>query len=190
MADAMGALRERVIVQTPDPQVIPVSTVTRSGSVATATAAKPHGFATNDYVTVADAVPAGYAGRVKVTVIDGLTFTYPVDPALATPAAGAMTAVYVSDAQSGRRVVWTEVLRLWAEMMPLRASERLQLEAVQSDVTYRFRVRRRTGLSPTMRLLWTPRWPRSSPQETLEITGVIPEDLTYMTLECAKSPAV
>jgi hypothetical protein len=68
-----------------------VSTLSRSAGLATAVSTA-HGFKTGDIVKIAGAVPAGYNLAASVTVIDANSFTYAVDSALSTPAAGSVKA--------------------------------------------------------------------------------------------------
>src|SRR4051812_38402181 len=100
-----GDLRERLVIQENAWPAIGV-TLARVGTVATGTTAVAHNYVTGDYVTVAGATPAGYNGRVKVTVTGPTTFTYAVDGTLATPATGAPTVTFTTDAQGGRRANW------------------------------------------------------------------------------------
>ena len=168
-------MRERLLIQTETPLTFTLTTLTRSGATATATTNKAHGYATGDYVTIAGAVQSAYNGKVKITVTSTTTFTFAVTGSPATPATGAVTVVYVSDAQGGRRQTWTDVDTIFAELIPLRALERLQVKAIQGQVEYRFRVRVRTDLTPKMRALWTQRWPPGVAQKTLQIHGVLPD---------------
>lgn len=67
-----------------------VTTITRSGSVATATTASAHGLATGDASTVSGATQAAYNGTFIVTVTDATHFTYAVSGSPATPATGSI----------------------------------------------------------------------------------------------------
>ena len=67
------------------------TTITRSGTTATATTTGAHGFATNDIVTIAGAVQSEYNGAHRITVTGATTFTYTVAGAPATPATGTIT---------------------------------------------------------------------------------------------------
>ena len=69
-----------------------VSTLTRSGTTATATTAAAHGYATSDYVTISGAGEEGYNGTYQITVTGGSTLTYTVACSPATPATGTITA--------------------------------------------------------------------------------------------------
>lgn len=192
MADAVGAMRERLVVlQNVWPAVALVSLL-RSGTLATAVTQTAHGYLTGDYVTIADAAPAGYNGKVKVTVVDTVTFTYAVVSSLTTPATQAITAMYVSDAQGGRRANWTTVTTIWAEMMPQGGRELLQAAAVQAISPFQFRVRARVDLSVKMRVQWSPRWPPLAPTETFELTALSPYNdpyasgIRYQILSCVQ----
>jgi head-tail adaptor len=171
----MNARRERLVVLTSTPADLAVSTLTRSGAVATLTTAAPHGYATGDYATVAGATPAAYNGKVKVTVTGDQACTYAIAGSPTTPATGTITATYASDAQGGREETWRTVDTIAAEQVEIRATERLQLQAVSAQVDYRFRARVRSDLTPKMRILWTPSWPASAARKTLEIQAVRPE---------------
>ena len=189
-AEPIGALRERLRLQTADPRVVAISGLTRSGTTATAVTTTDHGFTTGDFVRVAGADPTGYNGKVKVTVVDARTFTYACTGSLTTPATGTITVSYVSDAQGGRSEVWRDGDTLAAELLPIRSGEALQLQALQSDTLYRFRVRRRTDVTLKQRAQWTPSWPPQAAAVTLEINGVLPmgDGRTWMQLDCAVSP--
>jgi head-tail adaptor len=183
-----GPFRERLQVQENIPDPIAIASLTRSGTVATATTATPHNYASNDYATVAGASPAGYNGKVKITVTGASSFTYPVANTLATPATGTITVVYVSDAQGGRKIGWQDFATIWGEQLAVRAFEKLQVQALQGQLDYRFRVHARGDLTNDMRAIWTPAWPPGSPTHTLEIHGIAPDGdgRQYMFLECGE----
>jgi head-tail adaptor len=180
-----GDLRERLVIQE---NAWPATAValTRAGTTATGTTTQPHGYVTGDYLTVAGAVQGGYNGRVKVTVTGPATFTYPVDGSLATPATGTPTVVFTTDAQGGRRDNWVTRTTLRVQLVPIGAAERLQLKAMVSLVTLRFRARRRADITPAMRAQWPPTWPPGAPTQSLEIHGVTPEGdgTAAMVIEC------
>lgn len=69
-----------------------VTSITRSGTTATVTTTTNHGLVTNNWVTIAGAVPPGYNGIWQVTVTGATTFTYTVSNVLTTPATGTITA--------------------------------------------------------------------------------------------------
>lgn len=189
-----GARRERLTLQTHTAAAIGVSSLWRNGTVANATTATAHGFANGDYVAIAGAVPAGYTGTVQITLTGTSTFTYAVVNTLATPATGTITATFVRDAQGGTGGAtedWTTLRSIDAELVPVRASERLEAAAIQSSLDYRFRVNAMDagGITAAMRALWTPQWPVTGrTAHTLEIHGVLPEgDGRHATiLECGE----
>lgn len=186
-----GGLLERLTIQRADASARVVSSLTRSGTTATCTTLVDHGFTTGDYVTIAGADQTAYNGRVKVTVTGDTTFTYAVSGSPATPATNAMTATYYGDAQGGHVDTWRELATVWGELVPLRSSERLQLAAIQRETAYRFRLRTRTDLSATQRVLWTPRWPPGAAQKTLQIHGVLPMDdgREWTVIDCGEVAA-
>lgn len=71
--------------------VFSVSSLTRTGSTATATTSASHGRTTGDWVTVAGAVETDYNGPVQVTVTGAATFTYAVSNSPTSPATGTIT---------------------------------------------------------------------------------------------------
>jgi len=193
----IGRLRERLTVQRNDPPVLSVSSLTRTNSTATVTTTAPHGYLATDYATITgcDGATTGYNVKVKlVTVPTPTTFTFTCSSALPTPATGTISVVYTSNAVGGHGAngsAWRTLDTIAAEAIPLKAWERLQLAAVRSDTTYRFRIRARADLAGTMRLLWVPSWPQGMPRQTLEINGILrdPESVAYQFLEAAQVPA-
>lgn len=174
---AAGKLTERLTLQTPTAEAIRISSLTRSGSTATATTVKAHGYATKDYVTIAGAVPAGFNGKVQVTVTGTTTFTYAVSSGLSTPATGQITATYANDAQGGRKDTWRTLAAGVPAEGPLQArgNERIAAQAVTGIRELVFRIRSRADLTPRLRALWTPRWPPGRSAQTLEVHAVEPE---------------
>jgi head-tail adaptor len=174
----IGNLREHLTIQENVPDAISVTSLTRASTTATATTAAAHGYLTGDFVRVAGATPSGYNGTWKITVASPTTFTFTVSGVLATPATGTITGLYVSDAQGGRKIGWatlaTAPTGVWAEFLPQRAAERLQAQALSSQIDYRFRVRTRSDLTAQQRALWAPSW-HSADVHTLEIHGVLPD---------------
>ena len=71
---------------------VSVSSLTRSGSTATATCAAPHGLSTGDVVLVAGAGQSDYNVEAVVTVVSSTVFTYDVANAPTSPATGTITA--------------------------------------------------------------------------------------------------
>ena len=68
-----------------------ITTLTRAGTVATATTATAHGYVVGQSVTVAGSSVAGYNGTFVITGVTATTFTYAVPNTLATPAGGTKT---------------------------------------------------------------------------------------------------
>lgn len=93
-----------------------------------------------------------------------------------------------TDSQGGRSVSWSTLATVWGQLVPLNAAERLHAKAIGSVQTYRFRLRTRHDVTPSMRLQWTPRWPSGAGAQTLEISGVLPEDSgrDYILLDCGR----
>lgn len=190
MATGAGALRERLVIEENVWPAIAV-TITRVATTATATSSIAHEYVTGDYVTIAGATPAGYNGRFPVTVTGPTTFTYAVDGGLATPATGTVTATFATDAHGAHRDHWVTKTTIRAQLLPLRASERLQQATVVSQVDFRFQVRRRGDLTPAMRASWRPSWPGGQTR-ALEIHGVLPigDGRQWMALECGEVATV
>ena len=69
-----------------------VSSITRASQTATVTTGAAHGYATDDWVTIAGAGEAEYNGVFQITVTGATTFTYTVGGTPATPATGTITA--------------------------------------------------------------------------------------------------
>ena len=188
---SIGQLREKAQVIYDTPQAVAVTSITRSGTTATVTTTPPHGWATNDYITHAGAAQSSYNVRAKITVTGATAYTFTVAGSPDTPATGTVTATYYSDAQGGRRTVWQVLDTVGAELMPIRASERLQLAALQSTTEYRFRVRMRADITTAMRLYWTPSWlSGAANRKTLAITGIVPYDdgRTWMWVDAGEVP--
>lgn len=72
--------------------VFTVSSLTRSGTTATAVTSIAHGYTTGQWVTVAGADQGDYNGTVQITVTDVDQFTYAVANSPATPATGTISA--------------------------------------------------------------------------------------------------
>lgn len=86
------------------------TTITRSGSVATATR-NGHGFRTYDWVTIAGADQTEYNGMKLVTGYDANTFTFAVTGTPASPATGTITSAlaplgWTRDYNSGNKSVF------------------------------------------------------------------------------------
>lgn len=70
---------------------VSVTSLTRSGSTATATCAAPHGLSTGDVALIAGAGQADYNVEAVVTVVSGTIFTYDVANSPTSPATGTIT---------------------------------------------------------------------------------------------------
>lgn len=184
-----GTLREQLVIQENAPEPIVVTSLTRVTTTATATTADAHGYVTGDFVTIAGASPAGWNAKYKIAVTGPNSFTFPVVGTLTTPATGAITVTYFSDAQGGHAIGWETFATIWAEMIPMSALERLQALSLTSRVDYRFRTSARHDITPKMRAIWTPSWPPPASPHTLEIHGVLPwqDGRTFLVLECGEA---
>ena len=69
-----------------------LTSLTRSGSTATATVSGGHGFTDSVVVRIAGAAQADYNGDHRITVVNSTTFTYTVANSPVTPATGTITA--------------------------------------------------------------------------------------------------
>ena len=70
-----------------------ISSITRSSSTATVTTSASHGYATDDWITIAGASESGYNGVFQITKTAATTFTYSLGSLTpSTPASGTMTA--------------------------------------------------------------------------------------------------
>lgn len=93
--------------------------------------------------------------------------------------------VETPDGQGGASVAWSEVATVRAQLVPMRAVERLQAEAIGAVSDYRFRIYVRADVRPTMRVSWTPRWPQGQAPQELEIAGTLLEaNRRTMLLDC------
>ena len=70
---------------------IPVFSITRNSTTATAITTEAHGLSTGNHVTIAGASPAGYNLTAPITVVNTTSFTYTVNGSLAAPS-GTITA--------------------------------------------------------------------------------------------------
>ncbi len=180
MADStrIGTMRERLVVQRNDPPTLSVSSLTRSSTTATVTTTVPHGYLASDYITIAGSLITAYNQKWKiVSVPSSTTFTFTCANTLTTPATGTITVTYTSNASGGfgaNGSLWRTLDSVYAEEIPLSVNERLQIQAIQSDVRHRFRARARADWDATMRFLWQPSWPQGSTRKTLAIKGILP----------------
>ena len=69
---------------------VSVTTLTRVGSTATAVTASPHSYTTQDLVSTYGADQTDYNVQREITVVDSITYTYPVEEAPTTPATGSI----------------------------------------------------------------------------------------------------
>lgn len=77
--------------------ILNISSITRSGSTATATTASNHGLSSSVLVDILNAVEPEYNGTgIEITVTGLNTFTYQVSGAPATPATGTITSEFTS----------------------------------------------------------------------------------------------
>jgi hypothetical protein len=88
-----SAFTEITDIDYPSRHTYSVSSLTRSGSTATATTSITNSLVTGDSVTIAGANQTEYNGTFTITVTGGTTFTYAVSGTPATPATGTITAV-------------------------------------------------------------------------------------------------
>ncbi len=49
---------------------------------------------------------------------------------------------------------WAPLITLWAQAIPLRGRDFFAAAQTQSEITTRFRIRYRTGIDETMRVVW------------------------------------
>lgn len=77
---------------------------------------------------------------------------------------------------------WSTVATVWASVEPLRGREFFDAEQVQSEISQRVRMRYRSGIKPTMRLLYGSR--------ILQIQAVIDVDERHreIHLMCREMP--
>ena len=173
IGEALGDLTERITFWSDDPQPLAVVLLETVSSRAYGTTATPHGLATGDYVTVSGATPAAYnVSNRQIIVSTPAQFSYPIDPATATPAGGAPTVLFLTDAQGGGSGAWRAIGSAWAAMIPLSAADQLHAEAIGSTVAYRAVTAYRADLEADMRLEWRPY--RAAEARMLEIHGVLP----------------
>lgn len=170
----LGAMTERLTIQTSTPVAVSISSITRSSTTATVTTAAAHGYADGDYVTVAGADQSGYnLSEVAIDVTGTTTFTYQVNSGTVSPATGTMTVLFKNDAQGGQRLTWATLATVWGEQIPLTANELMTAQAVNATQTYRLRINYLATVTPKMRITFTPYG--FSAAKTLEVHGVLPD---------------
>lgn len=182
----VGAMRERIEVEAKGWAAL-VVTIARVGAVATITALVAHDWQSGDYVTIAGATPSDYNGVKQVTVINSTEATFPIGSGVSTPPSGPITAMFLKDAQGTVRDSWVLVALMPAAVAPLSAQERLaQPPALMTTRFTRFLIRNVAGLNEQQRVKWTPVNPPESPEQVLQIQGVVPADdgRRFLFLEC------
>lgn len=90
-SSSQGGEYETLSDATISSNTISVSSITRSGSVATVTTASSHNLASNFQVTIAGANETDYNGTFTIVVTGEDTFTYEVSGTPSTPATGTIT---------------------------------------------------------------------------------------------------
>lgn len=90
--DATMALTLITDTDYPGKHTYSVTSITRSGTVATVTTSATNALSTGQTVTIAGAVETDYNGSFVITVTSGTTFTYTVANSPTTPATGTITA--------------------------------------------------------------------------------------------------
>ena len=86
------------------------------------------------------------------------------------------------DAYGAEMVAWVAVATVWAQVQPLSGREYVTMRAAQSDVSTRFRMRYRTGLTTAKRLVW-----RGVPHNILEVIDTDADRAVLEVLTSAES---
>lgn len=86
--DSVEIASHNIMVKGQRPAAVSISSLTRSGSTATATCASAHGLTTGDRVTVGGANQKEYNISATVTVTSTVAFTYSVSGTPDSPATG------------------------------------------------------------------------------------------------------
>ena len=60
----------------------------------------------------------------------------------------------VEDEGGGRSQGWTEFAWVWADAWPVGGQERAAAQKIEAPILVRFKIRNRTGLDATMRVIW------------------------------------
>jgi SPP1 family predicted phage head-tail adaptor len=99
-----------------------------------------------------------------------------------------------ADGQGGRATSWVDLLtesatgltRFAAQVLPLRASERLEAAAIGATLSDAVVLRYRADITPSMRVSWRPYLAAAA--KTLEIHGIHAVDggRAFVRLECAE----
>ncbi|CAM3407576.1 head-tail adaptor protein [Rouxiella silvae] len=86
------------------------------------------------------------------------------------------------DPQTGAAIPgWENVKKIWADVVPLSAREFVASQAVQSEVTTRITIRKRSDVTNKHRILFR--------GQVYNIEGVLPDPvsgLEYLTLPCSE----
>ena len=90
LLDGVSVGTPPVVLPVDMPADVAISSITRSGTTATATTAAAHGLATGERANIRGADQADYNGDFTVTSTGATTFTFTVDGSPATPATGTM----------------------------------------------------------------------------------------------------
>lgn len=56
------------------------------------------------------------------------------------------------DAYGGESITWTDVATVWAAVLPIRGREYVAIRAAGAELTTRFVIRHRDGVTPAMRV--------------------------------------
>ncbi len=91
-----GVLYETQSLATIAASLLSVSSLTRSGTIATCTTTVDHNLSNNVQVTISGAVQTDYNGTFDIIVTSATTFTYTVDGFPTTPATGTITVAFDS----------------------------------------------------------------------------------------------
>jgi len=182
---AIGEMTEELEIQTSEPLAIDVTSLTRSGAVATCVTRQPHGLFTGDYEAISGADQAGYNLTAQVTVLSLTSFSYPVDPGLSTPATGRISAKYNSDIIAGKAKRWHTIDTIWAALIsPQSGYQRIQADALQARSTHMFRSYIAPHVTAGMRARWV--HSASGLSRVLNIVSVVPsmaDPRMFMELE-------
>lgn len=178
-----GDLRSTVRLEKSNPVALALLSLTRVDAVATATTAVPHRYVNGDVVSIAGAAEAAYNGDKKVTVTGPSTFTFAVAGAPATPATGAITALFKHAAIGGTRQFWNTFATVpgSVEIAP-GAREALQAGQPIPQVVAEIQLRYRSDVTAKMRAVVDER--------IYEIQSVAPDQKkTQLTLLALEVPA-
>jgi len=60
----------------------------------------------------------------------------------------------VRDAYGGETITWTLVAEVWAAVLPIRGREYVAIRQAGAELTTRFLIRYRSGVTPAMRIVY------------------------------------